>query len=369
MQKRMDMDLHRLSIPGIYIYALILPIIFLTFDFHVHHPLLSFVYSIIMLMLSSLRLIHAKFSLVLYEKSRQLWFYLLTSLQFTQAGIIGTVLALAMYDPRFSSINHMIILAISAISSGALIAQTPQFKVALSNLIVLLLPSLLVYIFVDSYFNFVFLFIFYGIGQIFILLHAHKNYYRGLLNEEELTSQRKSLEAANKLDPLTKIYNRGYFNTAYELNWEMAIRHKHSQALLIIDVDYFKAVNDNHGHLVGDKCLISVANIINSVARRKTDLVARFGGEEFIILLDDTPKEAVLELAEEIRSAVAESVYKEGDTNLKVTVSIGVSITIPQLNMPPNDLIKTADKALYRAKEAGRNRVCYYSNQQCLLKA
>jgi two-component system chemotaxis family response regulator WspR len=131
-----------------------------------------------------------------------------------------------------------------------------------------------------------------------------------------------------------------------------------SLSLLVIDIDFFKRYNDSFGHSSGDECLRGVAKAIAECVTRPLDLVARFGGEEFVVVLPDTPLHGVLTLAERIRSVIAElNVVHEGKTLGRVTVSIGVSDVRDAGRVDEGALFEAADRALYEAKRAGRNRV------------
>lgn len=171
-------------------------------------------------------------------------------------------------------------------------------------------------------------------------------------------------------DPVTQIANRRFFDTIFKTEWRRAARDNKPLSLLMIDVDYFKRYNDRHGHHAGDQCLQIVAQCIKSVARRASDVVARHGGEEFVILLPDTSLEDAAMLGERVRRTVEEQRIPHGDGALPriVTVSIGVSSCIPYApqtfvqhenanTVYPAMLLNAADRALYRAKREGRNRV------------
>lgn len=358
IQKRIDMDLLNRSIPGIFIYAMLLPGVFWTFDFYTHYPELCLPYIIAMLAVSAARAVHKLFTDTLYAHSPTLWFRIFSLLTFMHAGILGAIFSLALYDPRFVPISHLMMLTMAAVTSGALMAQTSRVKLAISNMTVLLLPSVIACFIHEELRPFILMILIYYAYQIALGLRTNKEYIRGLLNEAKLEEQRQELEHTNRIDPLTNIYNRGYFDTAYTIQWNNSRRNKYEQSLLLIDIDHFKAVNDNYGHLFGDDCLKDIADILQQATRRETDLVARFGGEEFAFLLSNTPLSVAIELAEELRKTVENHLFSADE--FKVTISIGVASQIPQSNVTPNSLIDHADKALYKAKREGRNQVCSY---------
>lgn len=168
----------------------------------------------------------------------------------------------------------------------------------------------------------------------------------------------KELQVLSYQDSLTNIANRRKFEEAYALEWHRALRDKTELSLLMIDIDEFKSYNDNYGHVKGDRCLQKVAQLIDNISQRKTDLVARYGGEEFVVLLPNTAKAQAKVFAEKCRETVAaENIEHHHSTTSYISISIGVSSSIPSPDLSPSWLLKDADKQLYLAKQNGRNRV------------
>ncbi len=160
------------------------------------------------------------------------------------------------------------------------------------------------------------------------------------------------------LDSLTKVYNRRHFMFCYGEEFDRTVKFKLNLGFLMIDIDYFKKINDNYGHLVGDAVLREVARIIRENLR-EIDSLARFGGEEFSVMLPETDKASAIMAAERISSRVSQERIKVFDEALSVSISVGVA-TFPQNTLYPDVLIEVADKALYKAKLSGRNRVCWF---------
>lgn len=162
-------------------------------------------------------------------------------------------------------------------------------------------------------------------------------------------------------DGLTKLFNRRYFQDIYEREFNRAIRYRNHMSLIMIDIDYFKKLNDTHGHQLGDFVLQKISTMIKN-NYRKTDCAARYGGEEFIVLLPETTLENALIPTVRLKEEVENTIFKwDEKTSLQVTVSIGVS-ELTQDIKNNHELIKRADKALYTAKENGRNRVETYES-------
>jgi diguanylate cyclase (GGDEF)-like protein len=179
---------------------------------------------------------------------------------------------------------------------------------------------------------------------------------------EERTSQLQQandhLQRLSYLDALTNIGNRRHFEEILELEWRRGSRAKASIALLMLDIDDFKHYNDTFGHRAGDRCLTRVAAVLHQSLQRAGDLVARYGGEEFAAILTSTDESGGAGAAERLRAAVEQlGAERSGDCTGGVTISIGVAAGIPGEVSSPETLLAAADKALYEAKRAGRNRI------------
>jgi len=161
-------------------------------------------------------------------------------------------------------------------------------------------------------------------------------------------------------DELTGLYNRRHFQTVLQIEWKRAVRFHRPLSLLMVDVDYFKKYNDTFGHLQGDRVLKEMAQLLKK-SIREIDTVARFGGEEFIVLLPDTDKKGALAVGEKLRKIVETYRFIETGTSdiSPLTISVGVS-SYPDDVRDLDDLIDHADIALYDAKDAGRNKVICY---------
>jgi diguanylate cyclase (GGDEF)-like protein len=159
-------------------------------------------------------------------------------------------------------------------------------------------------------------------------------------------------------DGLTGIGNRSAFDEHMDKIWYQAGREHTSVALLMVDIDYFKAYNDYYGHQAGDECLRHVARALAHCARRPLDFTARYGGEEFAVILYDVRRSEVDELAMRMQAGIASLALRHPASPVaaQLTVSIGVACVVPEANRSRFGFIQLADEALYEAKGAGRNR-------------
>lgn len=176
--------------------------------------------------------------------------------------------------------------------------------------------------------------------------------------DDRLQSAYNELEILAAIDALTGVANRRNFDAVLDSEWKRAIRSGTTLAMLLIDVDFFKNFNDIYGHIEGDDCLRDIASIVAQCTRCATDVVARFGGEEFAAVLPETDEAGAAALAERIRATVqSHAVRHAGNIHGVVTVSIGCAAMVPTRGSNPLPLIEAADKALYRGKSIGRNTI------------
>ncbi len=172
---------------------------------------------------------------------------------------------------------------------------------------------------------------------------------------DDLASRNAKLQEIAIRDSLTGLFNRGYFDGRLRIELERAKRYHHSLSLLIMDLDHFKAINDQYGHTGGDQVLRAVARIVRGAVRR-VDVAARYGGEEFVVILPETSSEEARALTDRLRRKIKESVMQLGEARFTVTMSGGVA-TLDASRNDPEALLRAADRALYEAKRSGRDRI------------
>lgn len=177
--------------------------------------------------------------------------------------------------------------------------------------------------------------------------------------EEKVVALQKKLEEYSFQDGLTGVANRRMFDSFLDETWHNALRNRQPLSVLLLDIDNFKQYNDLYGHLHGDECLKRIAKVLTSAATRSRDFVARFGGEEFVIVLPETDSEAARKVAERCHQLLLREQIDHGDNSASqlVTLSIGAGTTIPNRDDSINDFLDLVDQRLYQAKHQGRNRI------------
>ncbi|MGM0564383.1 MAG: sensor domain-containing diguanylate cyclase [Pseudomonadota bacterium] len=174
---------------------------------------------------------------------------------------------------------------------------------------------------------------------------------------EELEKANALLKKISETDGLTGLLNRRAFESRFDTEYKRAFREKSSVAIVMIDLDHFKQINDQYGHPFGDLCLKTVAKVVRSNLRRPPDVAARYGGEEFILLLPGIDSRGAEVVANNILFALADTVIEDGETRVSMTASMGIASATPSPETSREQLLKEADEKLYQAKENGRNQV------------
>lgn len=204
-----------------------------------------------------------------------------------------------------------------------------------------------------------------GVGTVLAWL-MERNSRQVFLQQSLLALEKaRSDELAERMtemsrhDGLTGLANRRHFDEVLQREWQRCMRDGSSLSLMFIDVDFFKPFNDHYGHQAGDDCLSKVGEALKPLARRPGDLAARYGGEEFVVIYPQTGPDGVKKLAEEVRHAIEALAIPHSESKAAdhVTISVGTATVVPEENRSPEELVKAADHALYKAKDNGRNRV------------
>ncbi|MDX3772670.1 GGDEF domain-containing protein [Chromatiaceae bacterium AAb-1] len=190
--------------------------------------------------------------------------------------------------------------------------------------------------------------------------HLQQHNFELQITLDELAEKNRQLEQQSLLDNLSGIYNRSYFDKTMQAELRRSRREQRYLALLLLDIDHFKQINDQYGHLTGDRVIRAVAERIALCLKRGTEKLCRYGGEEFAIILPNTDSQGAFVLAEQIRQRLADTPLLVQGQALQVHVSIGSYAALADADSDADQYIMYADTALYRAKAAGRNQVQAY---------
>jgi len=193
----------------------------------------------------------------------------------------------------------------------------------------------------------------FNAGELIARVKVHKDIKQ---LQEDLRESNRRLEELSNTDGLTRLYNRRYFMELLELEFQRAQRYEAKLGFVMIDIDHFKNFNDNYGHLIGDRILYEVSRIL-SESLRVHDIVGRYGGEEFALLMPETGSKGALVVAERYRKRIEDFVLIDDEKELRLTISLGVASYPDSRINSIDDLIRLADNALFQAKNNGRNRV------------
>jgi diguanylate cyclase (GGDEF)-like protein len=356
-ERRADSDFIKRAMPGLFIYILIWPLMIVGTDFYKHEPEISWNSTSAFYLICGLRYIHGTWGMRYYDSHKKPWQWILWLLVMCHALIWSYLFTCSFVDPRFAELSVAMNLVTAAISVASMASLIPKFYLAQLYVAVILLPTTLSFFFYPQLHYFIALFIAFWAYLVLMGVRFNQEYKRAFVNESELHEKQLELELISKTDSLTRVYNRHYFAEQITYQWNLAIRNGSKLAILIIDIDHFKSINDTYGHVVGDACLVHLAQVIRKSAKRSTDMVVRYGGEEFVVILPKAQVEASQILAETIRSNIEHSLFVQEQLHLSLTASIGLCVMDPSVDNEHTELLSRADKALYQAKASGRNRV------------
>ena len=174
--------------------------------------------------------------------------------------------------------------------------------------------------------------------------------------KREIKNAQEKIAMMSIRDELTRLYNRRYFNEVVEKEVFRAMRYKTDLVLCMIDLDYFKKINDTYGHIAGDMTLSEIAGMLKKCVRQ-SDLCCRYGGEEFTVIMTNTDIKGAVKVSERFRKMVAHRLFQYNSSKFHCTVSVGIAAFNPELKQSSTELLEAADYALYKAKAQGRNRV------------
>ena len=270
----------------------------------------------------------------------------------------GLAHALALSDPDFQRSQLVATVSTIAFSSAVAFTFSMRLRRGLCTVLLLNLPGLLVLASNgEQQLPILLTLAFYLIYLLMVGTRSFREYHAGIALELQLLEQRDALERLSRTDSLTGLGNRHQFNDLFPLMLANAKRQGSPLALVLMDIDLFKRVNDQHGHLTGDACLEVFAERMRQVFRRDNDILLRMGGEEFAVLMPGTDLEHAQQMAEQFRACIADNPLQAREHRLNLTTSLGVGTFEPTRDNSSEAFFQRVDSALFQAKADGRNRL------------
>ncbi|WP_394203560.1 GGDEF domain-containing protein [Marinagarivorans algicola] len=355
--RRTDSDIYRRSLSMLPAFAVLWAGIAWLSGFYELAPYITRMAMIGFCVISIAQLGFAAVQARLYDMSAMTWRFFFYTLMFANAAIWSALFTACFFEQTFDVIFLPMTLATAGLAGAGLSHCAPSRWVAQSHVSVLLLPAVFACFTSKEHISLGLAVLVYWFYCLMILQRFHFEYSSGFTKDSSFEQEHTELQRQNRTDGLTKVCNRRYFDEALMREWQQGAEEGTWLALLFIDIDFFKKINDTYGHMAGDECLIQAAAIINGAVQSGNDIVARYGGEEFAVLLPRTTPDMAKRIAESIRKQFELKDFCFDERCIKITASIGVSAMVPRVASPATQLIDQADQGVYLAKEAGRNNV------------
>ncbi len=357
--QRVINDLKKRSSLGLIFYILLSVVVVFADNFYDRHTTLTLVFIIANAGMCLFRLAHLIVSPKIPERYATLSRGIFLSSVVVTALVWGVTLAIVMLQQDESTTQLIMTVCVAGLCAGGVVAFVPHLKLAITYDLAMLMPVVIIMLIEGSRLPLALMIFSFAVYMLLIAARSNEEYWEALENEYLLEIKSGELTRLSNTDVLTGLFNRRYFDEALEKEWKRSGRNESKIGIILLDVDYFKRINDTFGHPAGDAYLKELAQRLTSVFKRDTDIVARFGGEEFIVLLPDADAERAVQLAREAVFRIGSMNIDYQGSEIGATISAGVSVCVPDFNFRPDSIIAWADKALYLAKKQGRNRVVY----------
>jgi diguanylate cyclase (GGDEF)-like protein len=354
--QRVIQDLKSRSSTGMLFYLLIAFIVIFADDFYKRQTDFALLFGVSLSGICFFRLIHLLVSKRIAASKRPLNHVIF----FISVGITALIWGIcfahfmALEDEHTTKL--LMAICTAGLSAGGVVAFVPSLRLSVFYNFAMLAPAIVLMSIRQINLPLAIAILMFSVYMVLMANRGNREYWQALENERLLMKKSQELNFLSRIDGLTGLYNRRHFDERLDQEWKKTSRARMPPTVIICDIDLFKKINDRHGHQAGDEFLKLTASLLKTVFKRDTDIVARFGGEEFIVLLTDSTPQMALDLAEEMRRRMAAMRMPYQGLNVAATMSIGVANTIPGTNESRDALIARADKALYQAKREGRNR-------------
>jgi len=357
VNSRVINDLKKRSTIGIAFYIVVVCIVLFSDGYYYRYPEFSNRFLFLITGICLFRLLHlpvARWTQHKFERINNGLFFLSVAVT---ALIWGVGYAKFMIQNGEPGAKLLMVICTIGLCSGGVVAFIPELVLSIAFNFFILGPAILTMIVFHTNMPLVMTMTLFFIYLCFVARRGNREYWVALENEYLLEEKSKDLEKMSRVDSLTGLYNRRFFDQAFLFEWNRSVRNKTPVSIIIGDIDNFKRINDQYGHQAGDEYLKALAGLFKTVFKRKTDITARYGGEEFVVLMPDEPLENAFELAETLRLKSEQLNLEYGDQTIRTTMSLGVATCVPGQNDKSRSLISRADKALYQSKANGRNMV------------
>ena len=355
--KRVIEDLKQRTTLGIFFYVLVPYCIFFTDNYIERHPKFSFLSLTIFTAICLLRLVHLYISRKSQAHAERLNYRIFLGGVVLTALTWGIIAAYALVQDSEPKAQLLVTIITAGFCSGGVIAFMPERRLSVLYNLLMLLPAAAIILVKGENFALGLAILLYSAYLVLISVRGNDEYWTALENEFLLEKKSEELKLESRIDVLTNLFNRRHFDELFHLTLSLCARRKTPLTFIIFDIDYFKEINDTFGHLAGDEYLKLISQCLKIIFQRETDIIGRYGGDEFVILLPDGDIAETKRLAELLVDKVAGATLDYSGTNIKSTVSVGMACCIPHTGQSPEHLIKRADSALYMAKNLGRNRI------------
>ncbi len=357
---RVILDLKKRSTTGNIFYIIAICIVLFTDGYYFRYPSFSKQFLGLVIGICLFRLIHRFVDRWIPDRLGRASLYIFIVSILLSGLIWGVGFAKFVLQEGEQNVHLLMTICTMGICSGGVLAYTPLLWLSISFNLLMLGPGIVLMLVNQVNLPLNALVALYSIYMAFMATRANNEYWVAHENESLLEEKTKYLEKISQRDGLTGLYNRRYFDLAFELEWKRGIRKQTGIVMMICDIDGFKQVNDTFGHLAGDEYIKLTAGILDQVFQRESDIVARYGGDEFVALMPEEALDNAAALAERVRKKMADATLEFDSHSIRAAVSLGVAGITPQSSGEKELLIARADTALYTAKKNGRNRVSVY---------
>ncbi len=279
---------------------------------------------------------------------------------FILAGAVhwGLMTAWVIFTGEYNELHYPFIFIVAAFAIGGTLTLSISRKIRVFYPLFIAGPTWLLLIFIGGTENMVLAIL--GLLSLAYVVEAARvsasDYWQAIDNHRIANERARAMEQLSITDPLTKLNNRMYFNRRFSEEWKRCSRLQIPLSIMMIDLDHFKKINDSYGHVFGDECLKKVAIALKGELLRVTDTLSRYGGEEFVILLPDTDLDNAKIIASRLVKVISLLKMTINEQSVSISCSIGLACTVPDHAINNQTFLITADRALYQAKEKGRNR-------------